>query len=110
MKDYSYNKDVMIEFIEQAVSKNIVKIISFKVKDALRVVSKEVKEKNTILVPATQYDPDSNTDAGVLLDKDKLDDAPTLSEEYPYSEFFWSVFPRVLTEYRDLLCKSPHLI
>ena len=50
------------------------------------------------------------TDAGVLLDKDKLDDAPTLSEEYPYSEFFWSVFPRVLTEYRDLLCKSPHLI
>ena len=66
MKDYSYNKDVMIEFIEQAVSKNIVKIISFKVKDALRVVSKEVKEKNAILVPATQYDPDSNRCRGFI--------------------------------------------
>ena len=69
MKDYNYDEDVMIETVEQPVSKNIVKIVSFNDKDAFRIVSKEVKEKKTILVPATQYDPDSNADIEVLLNK-----------------------------------------
>ena len=28
----------------------------------------------------------------------------------PYSEYFWSVFFSIRTEYRDLLCKSPYLV
>ena len=34
----------------------------------------------------------------------------SLREKFPYSEFFWSTFPRVWTEYRDLLCKSPYSV
>ena len=32
----------------------------------------------------------------------------TLRKKYPYSEFFWSVFSRMQTEYEDLLRKSPY--
>ena len=48
MKDYNYDKDVMIEIIEQAVSKNIGNIVSFNNKHTFRIVSEEVKEKSTI--------------------------------------------------------------
>ena len=30
----------------------------------------------------------------------------TLHEKCPYSEFFWSSFSHIWTDYRDLLCKS----
>ena len=31
-----------------------------------------------------------------------------LREKWPYPEFFWSAFPRIWTEYVDLLGKSPY--
>ena len=31
----------------------------------------------------------------------------TLHQRCPYSEFIWSVIPRIRTEYLDLLCKHP---
>ena len=34
----------------------------------------------------------------------------TLREKCPYSKFFWSVFPRIRTEYGDLLRKSPYSV
>ena len=33
-----------------------------------------------------------------------------LREKYPYSEFFWSVFSRIRTEYGDLQIKSPYSV
>ena len=33
-----------------------------------------------------------------------------LHDDCPYSEFFWSVFSRIQTEYRDLPCKSPYTV
>ena len=32
----------------------------------------------------------------------------TMREKCPNSEFFWSVFPSIPTEYWDSLCKAPH--
>ena len=54
MKDYNYSNNACVEIIELAVSKNIVKIVSFNVKDAYGIVSQEAKEKKTILAPETQ--------------------------------------------------------
>ena len=34
----------------------------------------------------------------------------TLREKCPHTEFFWSVFSCIRTEYRDLYRKSPHLV
>ena len=34
----------------------------------------------------------------------------TLHEMSTYSEFFWSVFFRISTEYRDLQSKSPYSV
>ena len=34
----------------------------------------------------------------------------TLHEKCPYSEFFWSVFPHIYTEYGDLLFTSPYSV
>ena len=34
----------------------------------------------------------------------------TLREKRPNAEFFWSVFSRIRTEYRDLICKSPYSV
>ena len=34
----------------------------------------------------------------------------SLRKKCPYSEFFWSVFSRIRTEYRDLHNKSPYLV
>ena len=34
----------------------------------------------------------------------------SLLEKWPYSEFSWSVFSRIQTEYGDLICKSLHLV
>ena len=34
----------------------------------------------------------------------------TWHEKCPYSEFFWSVFSRILTKYGDLLRKSPYSV
>ena len=34
----------------------------------------------------------------------------TLREKCPYSEFFWSVFSCIRTEYGEILCISPHSI
>ena len=33
-----------------------------------------------------------------------------LREKGPYSEFFWSVFSHIRTEYGDLQSKSPHSV
>ena len=33
-----------------------------------------------------------------------------LRKKCPYSEFFWSVFSRIRTEYGDLLCKCPYSV
>ena len=32
-----------------------------------------------------------------------------LRKKYPYSEFFWSAFSHIRTEYRDLLCKCQQI-
>ena len=34
----------------------------------------------------------------------------TWHEKCPYSEFFWSVFSRIRTEYGDLFRKSPYSV
>ena len=34
----------------------------------------------------------------------------SLRENCPYSEFFWSAFSRIRTEYGNLLCKSPYSV
>ena len=34
----------------------------------------------------------------------------SLRKKCPYSEFFWSVFSRIRTEYGDLLCKFPYSV
>ena len=34
----------------------------------------------------------------------------TLREKYRYSEFFWSVFSRIRTEYGDLRNKPPYSV
>ena len=34
----------------------------------------------------------------------------TLRKKCPYSEFFWSAFSRIWTEYRDLPRKSPYSV
>ena len=36
--------------------------------------------------------------------------ALTLREKCPYSEFFWSAFSRIRTEYEEILCISPYLV
>ena len=33
-----------------------------------------------------------------------------LRKEFPYSEFFWSIFSRNEIEYVDLLCKPPYSV
>ena len=33
-----------------------------------------------------------------------------LREKCPYSEFFWSIFPRIWTEYGEIGRISPHLV
>ena len=33
-----------------------------------------------------------------------------LHEKYPYSEFFWSIFPRILNQYREILRVSPYSV
>ena len=71
MKDYNYSNNACVEIVELAVSKNIVKIVSFNVKDAYGIVSQEAKEKETILAPETQYDEISNPD-----DENTLHDTP----------------------------------
>ena len=45
IKDYYYEKDMTDEIIEQAINKNIVKIVSFNVKDACRIVLPEGVKK-----------------------------------------------------------------
>ena len=35
---------------------------------------------------------------------------PYLDQKYPDSEFFWSLFSRIQTEYGYFLCKSPYLV
>ena len=33
-----------------------------------------------------------------------------MREKCPYSEFFWTLFSSIRTEYGDLLCKSTHSV
>ena len=33
-----------------------------------------------------------------------------LHEKYPHSESFWSVFPRILNRYREILRVSPYSV
>ena len=33
-----------------------------------------------------------------------------LHEKYPYSEFFWSIFPRILNQYGEILFVFPYSV
>ena len=37
-------------------------------------------------------------------------DSYSLREKCPYLEFFWSIFPRILTEYGEIRNISPYLV
>ena len=54
-----------------------------------------IKEENTLRMTASKTEKYS---------KDAL------RKKRPYLEFFWSVFSRILTEYRNLLCKSGYSV
>ena len=34
----------------------------------------------------------------------------TMPEKCPYAEFCWSIFSRIRTEYREILCISPYSV
>lgn len=54
-----------------------------------------IKEENTLRMTASKTEKYS---------KDAL------RKKRPYLEFFWSAFSRILTEYRNLLCKSRYSV
>ena len=45
-----------------------------------------------------------------LIMSGKIEQAVTLRKKCPYSELFWSVFPRIRTEYGDIRSISPYLV
>ena len=40
----------------------------------------------------------------------QISESYKLREKYPYSEFFWSVFSHIRTEYREILHISPYAV